>query len=253
MAIRTGRVTLLTIFVALILIAWWAMRKFSRTGNLPIRRLAGLDAIDEAVGRITEMGRPAAFVQGTGVMDAQTFAAFEILKYTAEQVAKHDARMIVCNPLPEIQPISEEIVRAAYRQVGREESYNPDDVRYLADTSLRAAVLGIFQREKVAATFLFGNYYHESVIFSEAGNVVGALQISGTANTHQLPFFVACCDYTLIGEEIFAAGAYLSRNPAQVGSLVAQEGAKFFAVAIIIIGAILATVGNKSLANLLKK
>jgi len=229
------------------------MRRFSRTGNLPIRRLAGLDAIDEAVGRITEMGRPAAFVQGVGVMDAQTFAAFEILKYTAEQVAKHDARMIVCNPLPEIQPISEEIVRGAYIKVGREDAYNPDDVRYLADTSLRAAVLGIFQRERVAATFLFGNYYHESVIFAEAGNVVGALQISGTANTHQLPFFVACCDYTLIGEEIFAAGAYLSRNPAQVGSLVAQEAAKFFAVAIILIGALMVTANNKWLVDLLKK
>lgn len=253
MIIRDGRLSLLVFFVIMMAAAWQSLRRFRRTGTLPIRRLPGLDAIDEAVGRITEMGRPAAFVQGTGPLDAQSFASFEIMRYAAEQVAKHDARMIICNALPETQPITEEIVRGAYRQAGREEAYNPDDVRYLADTSLRAAVLGIFQREKVAATFLFGNYYHESLIFAEAGNVIGAMQISGTANTHQLPFFVACCDYTLIGEEIFAAGAYLSRNPAQVGSLVAQELGKFIAVGLIVVGALLVTAGNNFIVELIKR
>lgn len=175
------------------------------------------------------------------------------MRYCAEQVAKHDARMIVCNALPETQPITEEIVRGAYLKVGREDAYNPDDIRYLADTSLRAAVLGILQREKVAASFMFGNYYHESLIFAEAGNVVGAIQISGTANTHQLPFFVACCDYSLIGEEIFAAGAYLSKNPAQVGFLVAQEIGKFLAVGLIVVGSILVTAKSNWLVDLIKK
>jgi hypothetical protein len=109
-------------------------------------------------------------------------------------------------------------------------------------------VVGIFAREKVAANFMFGNYYHESVIFSEAGNTVGAIQISGTANTHQLPFFVASCDYALIGEEIFAAGTYLSRNPSQVGSLVAQEYSKYFAVLAMIVGTLLATAGITALS-----
>jgi hypothetical protein len=55
---------------------------------------------------------------------------------------------------------------------------------------------------------------------------VGAIQVAGTAETAQLPFFVAACDYTLIGEEFFAASAYLSGEPDQVGTLLGQDVVK---------------------------
>jgi len=249
--IRSGRVSIFVFFVLFAYLGYMAMSRFKKSQDLPIRRLAGLDAIDEAVGRITEMGRPAAFVFGNGTLEAQWFAAFDILRYCSRETAKYNAEMIVCNPLAEVQPVVEEVVRGAYIAEGKPQDYNPDNVRYLSDTGLRAAVLGIFGREKVAANFMFGNYYHESVIFAEAGNAVGAIQISGTANTHQIPFFVASCDYTLLGEEIFAAGTYLSRDPAQVGSLVAQEYAKYFAVVIMIIGTIMSTMGSKALDQIL--
>jgi len=235
-------------FLAFSCIAYFKMQHFKRSQNLPIKRIPGLDAIDEAIGRVTEMGRPSTFVFGNGTLEAQWFAAFDILRYAERETAKYNSRMIVCNPLPEVQPIIEEIGRSAYMAEGKVENFDPDDIRYLSDNALRAAVVGIFAREKVAANFMFGNYYHESVIFSEAGNSVGAIQISGTANTHQLPFFVASCDYALIGEEIFAAGTYLSRNPSQVGSLVAQEYSKYFAVLAMVIGTLLATAGITALS-----
>ncbi|MDP2857977.1 MAG: hypothetical protein Q8P50_08375 [Bacillota bacterium] len=244
---------ILLFFMAFTVVSLYAMRTVKRTGRVPLRRLPGLDAIDEAIGRVTEMGQPAAFVFGTGVLEGQQLAAFELLRYTAEQTAKYDARLIVCNPLPELQPIAEEIVQSSYRTAGKADNYRPEDVRYIASAALRAAVLGIFQRERVAANFMFGNYYHEAIIFAEAGNAVGAIQIAGTANLHQLPFFVASCDYTLIGEEIFAAGAYLSGNSTQLGFLIGQEVGKATAVVLIVLGTILACANQSFLANLLKK
>lgn len=251
--IKTGRVAPLVFFVLFALVGYVVMQRFKSSQRLPIKRIPGLDAIDEAIGRVTEMGRPSAFVFGSGILEAQWFASFDILRYAERQTAKYNARMIVCNPLPEVQPVIEELARSSYIQEGKADLYNPDDVRYLSTDALRAAVTGIYAREKVAANFMFGNYYHEAVIFAEAGNTVGAIQISGTSNTHQLPFFVASCDYALIGEEIFAAGTYLSRNPGQVGSLVAQEWSKYFAVIAMIVGTILSTAGVTSLSTYLSK
>ena len=89
--------------------------------------------------------------------------------------------------------------------------------------------------------FLLGAFYAESLILAETGNSIGAIQIAGTAKPPQLPFFVAACDYTLIGEELFAASAYLSKEPRMLGSLKGQDAGKGIAILFIIVGSVLAT------------
>ena len=79
---------------------------------------------------------------------------------------------------------------------------------------------------------------------AETGNSIGAIQIGGTAMPAQLPFFVAACDYTLIGEELFAASAYLSHDPKQLGSLKGQDIGKALAMIVIVVGVALATLGH---------
>jgi hypothetical protein len=96
-------------------------------------------------------------------------------------------------------------------------------------------------RERPAACFYMGCFFAESLIFSETGNAIGAIQIAGTAESSQLPFFVAACDYTLIGEEFFAASAYLSGEPDQLGTLQAQDAGKVAVIAFIVAGSLLAT------------
>ena len=76
------------------------------------------------------------------------------------------------------------------------------------------------------------------------GNRVGAIQIAGTAQPAQLPFFVAACDYTLIGEEFFAASAYLSGEPDQLGTLKGQDVGKVIVAAGIVAGVIGATIAS---------
>ncbi|QUL98564.1 MAG: hypothetical protein IMF26_00180 [Candidatus Fermentithermobacillus carboniphilus] len=247
-----GRISQLVFLVAFICILFIASESYKRTGKFRIRRIPGLDAIDELVGRATEMGRPLAFVFGAGEMEAQTFASLRILGYVCEQVARYDARLHTVTPLPEIYPMCLEIQRSAYVKQGKPQDFNQDFVQYLPADSSKASVLGLFQREKVSGVLLFGNYYYESMVFAEAASLVGAATIAGTANFHQLPFFVAACDYTLIGEELFAAGVYMSREPSEIGALTAQEAAKVAAVTLMLIGAALASFGKDSLVNILK-
>ena len=99
-------------------------------------------------------------------------------------------------------------------------------------------------RERPATCLYMGAFYAESLLLAENGNSIGAIQIAGTAESSQLPFFVAACDYTLIGEEFFAASAYLSGEPMQLGSLFGQDLVKIASIALLVVGVAVATVGS---------
>ena len=88
-----------------------------------------------------------------------------------------------------------------------------------------------------------GTFYAESLILAETGHAIGAIQIAGTKETSQLPFFVAACDYTLIGEELFAASSYLSREPVMLGSLKGQDLTKMAIVYTIVFAFVVGTIG----------
>ena len=253
MSLAQGSVISFIVLVAYCIGTYLTIRAYQGNKEFPIKRLKGLDFIDDALGRVTEMGRPAHFSMGSGELDAQYFAAFEYLKYIAQKAARYDAELIVTNAIPEVQPVTEEIVKSAYAAEGKADKYKPDNIRYVSVYALRPAVLGTFQREQVAANFMLGNYYHEAVIFVEAASSVGAISIGGTTQTAQIPFFVAGADYTLIGEEFYAGSIALSGNVVHFGCLAAQEAGKYAAIALMLVGAIMATVGNKALTQLMKK
>ena len=209
-----------------------------------IRPIAGLQAVDDAIGRATEMGRPALFVTGLdGISSIATIAAMGILGRIARRAAKYDTRMIVPNYDPVVMIAEREIVREAYLDVGRPDAYSDDDIFFVTDQQFAyvAAVDGIMLREKPAANFYMGGFYAESLILAETGASTGAIQIAGTDAVTQLPFFITACDYTLMGEELYAATAYLTREPRLLGSLKGQDWAKVLFGALIIAGTIFST------------
>ena len=217
----------------------------SRRGKPPtIRRIAALEAVDEAIGRATEMGRPVLFIPGIQDMDnIQTVAGITMLGRVARTAAEYDSvvEAPVCRSL--VMEAAREAVQASCLAAGRADAYQPDRINYVTDEQFGyvAYVGGKMLREKPAACFYMGCFFAESLIFSETGNAIGAIQIAGTAESSQLPFFVAACDYTLIGEEFFAASAYLSGEPDQLGTLQAQDSGKVAVIAFVALGTAAAT------------
>ena len=214
---------------------------------MKIRTIAGLKAVDEAVGRATEMGRSILFINGIQDMDdLQTVAGVTVLGRVAKTAAEYDAKIEVPTSRSLVMTAARETVQSSYFAAGRADSYNPDLIYYVTDEQFGfvAYVSGMMTREKPAACFYMGAFFAESLILAETGNSVGAIQIAGTAMPSQLPFFVAACDYTLIGEEFFAASAYLSGQPDQLGSLKGQDVGKILVGILIIIGVILATLAS---------
>ena len=212
--------------------------------KLFIRKIAGLDAVDEAVGRATEMGKKIYYIPGTQDMNnVQTIAGVTILGRVAEVAATYETWLEVPVSRSLVLVTAKEIVKEAYSKVGRPDAFHEDQVHYLTDDQFgyAAGIDGMVVREKPATIFLMGAFYAESLILAETGNSIGAIQIAGTAMPSQLPFFVAACDYTLIGEELFAASAYLSKEPKLLGSLKGQDMGKALILISLIIGVILET------------
>lgn len=211
----------------------------AQRGRLPfIRRISGLDAIDEAVGRATEMGRPILFSPGLRGLDIVTLQGLAIASHVGRIAVRFGTRMIIPVCDSQIMPITQQIMREVHSAEGKLETFRPEDVRYLSDRQFAyaAGVTGILHREKVAASFLFGQFFAESLILAENGQAVGAIQVAGTPDLLQIPFFVVTCDYTIIGDEYYAASAYLSREPTLLGSLVGQDISKALFFVLLIVG-----------------
>jgi hypothetical protein len=213
---------------------------------LYIRPLAGINAVDDAIGRATEMGKPILYILGLGTAgDIATIAGFTVLARVAKRTAEYQTKVIVPVQDPVVLVVAQETVRTAYLEAGRPDQYNPDNIFFVTSMQFPyvAAVNGIMLRERPATNFYMGVFFAESLILAETGNVAGSIQIAGTDQTAQLPFFVAACDYTLIGEELYAASAYLSQEPVQLGTLKAQDYTKAIVMAFIILGAMAITAG----------
>ena len=224
----------------LVFFVLWKIFSARRGRELYIRRIPGLSALDEAVGRATEMGRPMMFAPGLGSIDIVSLQAMSILSHVVRKAARYGTRVIVAVADPILYTVAEEVAKDAYTAEGVPELFDPDDIRYLSDRQFAWAsgVVGILHREKVASTFYFGLFYAESLILAENGQMVGAIQVAGTPSTTQIPFFLASCDYTIIGDEYFAASAYLSREPTLLGSLVGQDYGKLLMMILMALGAV---------------
>jgi len=246
---RLPVLVLLGIFFGMVLIF---TQLAQRGAELFVRRIPGLNAIEEAVGRATEMGRPVLYVPGIGEIDnIMTIASLTILAHVAKITARYDTPLIVPTARAVVMSAAEEVVKQAHAEVGKPDTYDPDNIRYLSDAqfAFAGAVNGIMLREKPAANLYMGAFWAESLLLAETGFEAGAIQVAGTAMVSQLPFFVTACDFTLMGEELYAASAYLSREPKLLGSLKGSDWMKVLSIAIMLAGIVLRFAGHDAFVN----
>jgi len=240
---NTGRIPVLFAVVAFFLLVIWFVRAARKGADLYVRPLAGIEAVDEAIGRATEMGRPILYVLGLGsAADIATIASFTILGRVAKKVAEYQTKLLVPTYDPIVMSVGQEVVKSAYLDAGRPDDYDEDIVHFVTQSQFAyvAAVNGIMLREGPATNIYMGKFFAESLILAETGALAQAIQISGTDEIAQIPFFIVACDYTLIGEELYAASAYLGREPVLLGSLKAQDYAKAIVLACAVLGIIAA-------------
>jgi hypothetical protein len=235
------------------LIAWSIWR--ARSGDVvALREFAALDAITDAVVTTVDAGKSVFFIPGVRDLDnMQTVAALSVLGPVATEVAARGGRIFVPTSRSMVMDSARAICRRAYVEAGREDLWDEEMVTYISDDQLGfvARVDGLIAREKPGLCLFMGFFASESLLLAEGGYHVGAVQIAGTASPVQLPFFVAACDHTLIGEEFFAAGASLEGDPAMLGSLQGQDLGKRLAIACILFGTLVVSLADLTGLDLL--
>ena len=230
-----------TTFICVILLCFvieYFIEKAKCGEEIYMRPIAAIKAMEEAVGRATEMGTPVLYVPGISSLDQiDTLCGLTILGHVAGMTAEYEANLHVPVCVPIVMETAKETCKESYLKKGRPDLYRNDMVHYVTDDQFAyaAGVNGIMLREKPAAVFFQGKFYAESLILAETGNSIGAIQIAGTGSSSQIPFFVTACDYTLIGEEFYAASAYLSGSPEMLGSIKGQDYVKVGCIILIVI------------------
>ena len=220
----------------------YSTRHAIRGGDIFLRTIPGVKAVEEAVGRSTEMGKPVLYVPGIQDMDqVETVAGVVILGHVSKMTARYETPLNVPVARSIVLKAAQEACKESYLIEGKSDIYNENMVHYLTDDQFAyaAGVNGIMNREKPAACLYMGKFYAESLLLAETGNSIGAIQIAGTASQSQIPFFVTACDYTLIGEEFFAASAYLSQKPELLGIVKGQDYIKLCIIIMIMGGVVL--------------
>ena len=256
--IASGKVIAFFLTVAFVLLVFYFSQSVKKGKEYQIRRLPALDAIEEAVGRCIEMGTPIMIQPGsftfTGSLTADTVAALSICGYAIDVSADKGCDVRIPVGFPEVMIVLSEQLKSSLRRVGELDRYNPDtQIIYTGPNqfSYTAAVQGIIERDKVKSSIMVGGYAANSLIIAESMAREDVFAIAGSTNLYQIPWMLAICNYMLIGEELLASAAYLNREPGQVASIVADDIYKFLAIALIIVGVILLSMGNTLLIDLL--
>ena len=238
----------LMVWIAASVLAVILYSYLARGRELKLRVIPGLKAVEEAIGRATELGKPIVFTTGWGgdIQRPTTIAALNMLRYVAAKAANYGCRLIFPTHDPVIAETAREIIRSAYARAGHADDYRDDDIRFVSPSQFgyAAAVDGIVAREKPAAQFLLGTFEGEALILAETGNIAGAMQIAGTDSTIQLSFFMVACDYTLIGEELYSASAYLTDDNRVKASMYAQDLLRLACITVLLLGIIAALFGS---------
>ena len=240
----------LSLLVTALLVVWSIQR--ARHGDVPtIRRMVALEAIEEVVGRCTEMGRPLVMIPGCGdIVDntaIETMAGLEILGYVAKKTAAMDADLRVVVARANVYPLAVDRVREAYTAVGKPDQFDAEKQVLFMSGDQNAYIMGavgLMQREKAAGAVMCGYFTGDTTLVAEGAALAGALSVAGLIRVTHVAYFVVQADYTLIGEELLVAGALVSQNSVKLGSVRAQDYVKMIGAITILVGVLMATLGS---------
>lgn len=242
-------------FLPIFFFAYWAVK---RGAQYSLRPIAGFALIKNLLGLSAETGNPVHLSIGTsgvgGSFTADTTAGLNVVEYLAERGAINSCPPIVTCANPTALPVAQDLLRRAYQQQGYPDEYDPTRARLVAPTmsdpadrnasfAYAAGVMQILDQQKLTANVMIGNFGDEFLLMGETGARRELPQIGGTSATNVLPFVKATMTHQIIGEEIYAGGAYLSDKPAHISSLLAQDIFRWILVAFLVVAVLARTLG----------
>lgn len=236
---QIGLVLLLLILPVLFFLIYRV--RAGKAGDL--RPLPGFEALPGLLGRAAETGKPLHVSVGVGGIGgsatAETWAGLTVLRNLADAAAACDTPLLITVSDATVVPLAQDVLWRAHVRNGTPEAYDPTHVQFISPEPMAyaAGVAGLLERESLTANVMIGSFGEEYLLMGETGARRGVHQIVGTSDPQTLPLVYATADDTLVGEEAFAGGAYTSRLPVQIASLLAEDWARWALAAGILVAA----------------
>jgi hypothetical protein len=235
------QLALLVFLVAFLPVFYLAGRGVQK-GRLPdLRSIAAFDLLQGVTARAIETGRAVHVALGLGGitsdMTADSLAGISVLEYLVDQSAAAGEAPIVTVADPTLLPLAQDVMRRPYKTDWQEAAQVARHVRWVAPepAAYAAGVMGTLGGEAVDANIMVGAFGDEYLLMGEAANRNNIIHIGGASDPNVVPFVFATADQTLMGEDMYAAGAYLGHKPWHIGSLLAQDFMRWCIVAVIVI------------------
>jgi hypothetical protein len=207
-----------------------------------LRDIMPFNRLGRAVGLAVEAGSRLHISLGrgslTGLQSAVAFVGLSMLERVARATSISDIPPVATSGDGAIAILSQDTLRGASRAIGAE--FDPINGRMtgLTPFAYAAGTLFVIHDEEVTANIYVGHFASEVALITEAGERAGSLTLAGTDNIPGQAVIYATAHEPLIGEEVFAGGAYLGAGPMHVASLRAQDFLRWILIGAILLGAI---------------
>jgi hypothetical protein len=244
---------LVLLLIAALMLTFTVMAR--RKGAVPrvLRPIEAYQSLPATVGTAVETGRRLHFSLGTGAVGdtdtAATLAGLVVLDQISDAAAVSDRPPIVTTADGASMLLAQDTLRAVYTRQNALTRYDPESAQVvgLTPASWGAAQTMLARDEAVAGALLLGSVNTEAALLTEGGQRAGVTTLAGADNLQAQAVLFATADHPVVGEDLFAGGAYVGRAPAHVASLTAQDVVRLLIGAAILLGVVWRTV--QSLGN----
>ncbi len=253
LALGPSTVFILIALVAFVIFFFAAWAPLERGRRPVLRPLRPLNRLRRIIGQSAETGKAVHYSPGAGgltgqVGTAETLSGLTSLGSVARVAARTKAEMVVTTNDTLAYLIADDVVKAQYTQAGRLEDYDPRQVRFLTEQDRLAYAAGmssLLGEKTLAGNLMLGSFESEYLLVGDRANRHDLPQVVGSSRIEAMPLMLASAgpENTLLGEELFAAPAYLDREPAHLASVLAQDRMRLLILVVIIAGTVAATLG----------
>lgn len=214
------------------------------------REIPAYTRLKRAIGISVEDGTRLHVSLGRGGLQtphgAPALAGLAMLRYLAEQTSVSDEPPIVTSGAGDLAILSRDTLQAGYKAAGAEELYNPATGRLtgLTPYSYVAGAIPAIRDEDVSANAFIGHFGPEVALLTDAADRANHLAIAAADDPAAQAVLYAGVDDPLIGEELFAAGAYSNAGISHQASLQVQDILRWVIILILLGGSVLKFFGG---------
>lgn len=232
--------------VALVLLT----RQYRSRPSIGLKRIEAYKALKDQVARAVESGREVHVSLGRGNLGKRSspasIAALSALQSLSIEASDSDKPTTVTAGDGTLFVASQDIVRGTYKGVGRPGASQSQKSRYVAPESspmaYGAGVSDIINEGDFGSNIVLGHFGSEVAIISESADREQLEQIIGSDDPMAMAVAMSVTDDLILGEELYAAAAYLQGDPAHIASLQLQDILRIFIALSILVAAIISVV-----------